>query len=85
MNLLGKASKHIGGVISYNSLFVISSIIFQNNSSCDTACGVEMSSFYFFVSIEVLKSVFLLNLFRKSSTHIGGVISYKSFFFSFVS
>ena len=44
MNLLGKASKHIGGVISYNSLFVISSIIFQNNSSCDTACGVEMSS-----------------------------------------
>ena len=82
MNLLGKASKHIGGVISYNSLFVISSIIFQNNSSCDTACGVEMSSFYFFVSIEVLKSVFLLNLLGKSSrTHIGGVISYKSSFF----
>ena len=81
MNLLGKASKHIGGVISYNSLFVISSIIFQNNSSCDTACGVEMSCSQFSISIEVLKGVLLLNLLRKSSTHIGGVISYKSFFF----
>ena len=40
-----------------------------------------MSSSQFSISIEVLKGVFLLNLLRKSSTHIGGVISYKSFFF----
>ena len=61
MNLIGKASLHIGGVISYNCfLFIISFNVSDHITqivSCNSAHGMEMFYSQNCFSLEVLKDL----------------------------